>query len=294
MPNLENLFLTSNLINNIDKIKHLNKLKRLFLENNQIEEIIPIISLIKLSSLGLSSNAIKDLSPLTNLNLYSLELNNNQITEIGFIKNMSNLRYLFLSQNQIENIDEDTFNNFKYLLDLDLSLNNITKIKLNKTEKIFKLNLSHNLLENIDFLFEVNLNLLKYLSLNNNKIRNISRELFTTFNGLTTLDISYNVFNLTPVKINKRNKFSSSLVNIKIDENQLNLLIDFIRDDYFKNIKGNVIFIETFYMNTINDLVSYDCFLVIDFFKKKILFNFKYDYQIEAFFDKCKYFELFS
>ncbi len=126
--------------------------------------------------------------------MYSLDLNSNQINEIGFIKNMSNLRDLFLSQNRIENIEDDSFNNFKHLLDLDLSQNNITKIKLKKFEKIFRLNLSHNLLENIDFLFEINLKQLKYLSLNNIKIRNVSYHLFSSFNSLFKLDISFNEY----------------------------------------------------------------------------------------------------
>jgi Leucine-rich repeat (LRR) protein len=107
---------------------------------------------------------------------------------------MSNLRDLFLSQNRIENIEDDSFNNFKHLLDLDLSQNNITKIKLKKFEKIFRLNLSHNLLENIDFLFEINLKQLKYLSLNNIKIRNVSYHLFSSFNSLFKLDISFNEY----------------------------------------------------------------------------------------------------
>ena len=138
LPNLQNLSLTNNQIQNIDPqtFQNLPNLQEIYLHGNQIQNI--------------------DLQTFQNLpSLQEIGLNNNQIQNIDphTFQNLPNLRYIKLSHNQIQNIDPQTFQNLPNLQNIVLShsqIQNIDPQTFQNLPNLQYINLYHNQIQNID------------------------------------------------------------------------------------------------------------------------------------------------
>ena len=121
------LDLTDNKIKNIDSLSYLADLSSLFLSSNLIENIDGLASLYYLDTLILNNNKIKSLKPFQNLTLVTyLSLYQNMIADLNGLENFFTLYYLYLDNNQIESIE--SLKNLSQLSVLSLSNNNISSI----------------------------------------------------------------------------------------------------------------------------------------------------------------------
>ncbi len=110
-------------------------LQELDLSYNQIESIDKLWNLINLISLQLQNNQIKKISGLDNLKkLFSLNLWHNQIHSADGIENLSSLQELQLQYNQISNVDNIT--KLKSLNILNLESNQISSGDFQSLQKI--------------------------------------------------------------------------------------------------------------------------------------------------------------
>lgn len=129
-PNLIELNLSLNKINDISPLKNLSKLESLTLWGNDIEDISVIESLKKLLHLDLSMNKIIDISPLRNLKfLKSLDLWNNQIKDIFLLSDFQSLDNLVLFDLSENPIKGTTISNFT---DLDAIKGYLNSLKQEK------------------------------------------------------------------------------------------------------------------------------------------------------------------
>lgn len=99
------------------------------------------------------------------------------------------------SGNKIENIAEDTFYNGRYVINLDLSRNQIDFISIvafQAFKNLRRLDLSHNKIWNIPTKSFEGLSALKYLNLGYNDITVLNSDLFSSFPNLIELDLQSN------------------------------------------------------------------------------------------------------
>ncbi|HMK25124.1 MAG TPA: leucine-rich repeat domain-containing protein [Chitinophagaceae bacterium] len=149
LNHIEDLFLDSNQISEIQGLEKLPKLSYLNLSSNQIHEIKGLEKLTKLSNLVLWGNQISEIKGLEKLTTLSdLDLYNNQISEIKGLEKLTELSYVDLSENkigEIQGLEKST-----KLSNLNLSLNQIREIKgLEKLTKLSNLDLSFNQIRSI-------------------------------------------------------------------------------------------------------------------------------------------------
>lgn len=128
-------------------------------------------------------------------NVYILNMNGNHLKELtpAFPKEIS-LRTLQLADNQIMYVQNDTFAKLPYLVDIDLSGNNLTTIDPNAFANnvgLITLELQQNPLEPIDGPFLVCRSLL-YLYLSDCNLWKLSPSFFSQTPSLNTLDLSGN------------------------------------------------------------------------------------------------------
>lgn len=103
---LQELDLSYNKVQSVEKLWNLSNLVSLQLQNNQIKKISWINWLQKLLSLDLSNNQIQSLQWIGNLkSLQELQVANNQISDIDDIIKLENLKILKLDSNQISQDD---------------------------------------------------------------------------------------------------------------------------------------------------------------------------------------------
>lgn len=152
----------------IKKIE-LESIQDAWLTSSNIENLEGIQYMTNLSTLNLSSNNIKSIKQLRNLaNLKSLTLSNNEIKDLEYLpKNLINLD---LSSNGIEDISKM---NVVVDSNLDLSNNKIKDIsKLSLGKYTTELDLADNQIEDISSLSQ--LNSIRFLRLENNQIEDVS------------------------------------------------------------------------------------------------------------------------
>lgn len=64
-------------------------------------------------------------------NVYILNMNGNHLKEVGSFPEDIKVRTLHLADNQLMHVRNDSFSNLQYLVDIDLSGNNITTVDSN-------------------------------------------------------------------------------------------------------------------------------------------------------------------
>ena len=138
---LKELHLNNNNIKDISVLKNniFNQLQKLVLHHNQIEDISPFktCNLYQLQELYLNDNYIINLDGLNTKNnifdsLQKLYLNNNNIVDLNSLNGIAlkNLQKIFLSDNKIKNIKGLLYINCPSLIEIDLSKNVLEDIQI--------------------------------------------------------------------------------------------------------------------------------------------------------------------
>ena len=277
LPFLKFLNLSYNKIKNIEPLSEINsrKLKFLFIQNNQIEDIHVFLNndFPKLEILRLENNKIKENSNSFQ-NLINLYTRSNMILitrekEINEIKRRYNIEYNENMTNvEVEDIDEgDLMLRYLFIIFSHKNKNKIQKLKLsrNKIEEPSILNriqfdfleefdLSSNNIKNLKFLKGMKAKNLKRLYLNNNYIKDLSplyniREYFPL---LECINLGNNNFN--PQEWNY--EYFTSYINTSDEGN-------YVENDF--NYNYNYFSVRCFYCNKICKenrniyLYCYDC-----------------------------------
>ena len=124
LVNLEILYLDCSgmgvILNSIDPLAYLTKLRHLYLCAAGITNIKPLENLTELVLLNLSFNNLTDISPVSKLTkLIRLYVGFNKIENLNGIKNLENLDYLDAMNNQIKDISELQYLQKIHLIGLD-------------------------------------------------------------------------------------------------------------------------------------------------------------------------------
>jgi hypothetical protein len=107
LPYLTVLWAKNNLIDKIENIDNLTKLRWLDFTLNRIAKIEGLNELISLEDLALGGNKIKKIENIDHLKkLESIGLFDNEITKIEGIKGLNNLAWVSLWGNDLTNLDE--------------------------------------------------------------------------------------------------------------------------------------------------------------------------------------------
>jgi internalin A len=121
-------------VTNIEGLEFCSAVTQIDLQWNAITDLTPLTNLTNITSLNMESNQVTDVTALSGLYwLTQLDLNNNQITNVSPLAALTNLQYLGLDDNTIYDISNwfngywvDTNNPFPYLIELELSGNQLT------------------------------------------------------------------------------------------------------------------------------------------------------------------------
>ena len=163
----------------------------------------------KLTDINISANFIRHLQETKSVhkqskcNLKQVNLSNNQISGVpaAFFRNCGkHLSMLTLANNSLSSLDQTLFDGLSSLEKLDLSGNRLTSSQISKRlikdlVKLTEFYLNHNQLTHFqesENLFATVKETLKVLKLNNNKINNLSKQIFKPLKNLIELDLSYN------------------------------------------------------------------------------------------------------
>lgn len=194
----------------------ISSLKRLDLSHNLISNLFnkSLSGLKSLDYLDLSDNLVQHL-PVNMFyeqkdSMQILNLNRNKLDEIPIesFKFLGHLKYLYLGRNQIKVLRNYSFGFMFNLIELYLSENRIESIELNAFSidersyygpgQIEKLDLSFNKLVYLNQSIFTYLTNLRYLIVNNNRLKYIDPVLFQGVNYLISLDLRLNqIDNLT-------------------------------------------------------------------------------------------------
>jgi Leucine-rich repeat (LRR) protein len=244
-------------------IENLLSLDYLKINNAQIFDIksVPTIQLVFNGAkfLDLSSNQIEDIQEFVHekYNLKKLHLSNNKIEKIPnsvFVSN-KNLQLLDLSRNKLATIDSKTFSDLANLKMLNLAYNELVKIPQFNLPNLKILDMGHNQLSTLNqasflhltqlqklkldhnFINDFGLadcpflycNLLKILSLRNNKIKLIENceNAFTNLSQLRVLDLAFNFIE----KLDS-NFYPSQLEKLRLNYNS----IGYLEQSFFLNM----------------------------------------------------------
>lgn len=196
-PNLKEINLSYNRLENLNGLEKLTNLKRVILKNNEVKDLSGIRALINLEELDLDGNNIEEINGfevLSSSNLRVLRLDYNRITEIKGLETLVNLEELYINNNQINEINGLTkLTNLKHLnLGSNPRIGPNNKITtIGGLETLFKLQvliLNQNEIEEISGLKTL-INL-KELDLSGNRIREIKG--LNTLINLQKLDLRKN------------------------------------------------------------------------------------------------------
>lgn len=117
---LQELDLSYNNIDSIEKLGNLSNLISLQLQNNQIKKISDFENMEKLLSLNLWYNQITSLAGLEKLSqLQELQLSHNHISDISAIKSLKNLEILKIESNNISFADKEYLKSMRNIQDLN-------------------------------------------------------------------------------------------------------------------------------------------------------------------------------
>ena len=110
-------------------------------------------------------------------------MNNNQIETIQGLENLKKLISLDLSSNQIKILNLNIFTNF---LTIDLKLNNLTVLYINKNKYLILINNNYEMILELTF---SNLKEIELINLDNNHISNVEQTAFYSLKSLKYLSI---------------------------------------------------------------------------------------------------------
>ena len=266
---LDSLDLTNNFISKFNKeiFFNLTVLTYLDLSVNCITVLQSslFVHLTNLRALYLMDNEMKDIRPnaFSNLgNMRTLNLGKNKLEKlkIYYFDQLNNLELLVLSKNLILFIDSNTFKSLRNLEELDLSFNSVEDLPANCLRNmtnlrilylnanrikvlsndlfsgldVFELNLSNNLLEELQekLFFNLTLSVQNYktnskvLHFSNNKISIISHKFYyfsvSNFKGLTILNLTKN--NISSLNFIRNNTFLRRLKILDLSDNKIEYL----------------------------------------------------------------------
>ncbi|XP_033725607.1 toll-like receptor 7 [Pecten maximus] len=204
---LNTLDLSNNLLLHFDDILLSDMTLTFNLSNNKLMNFPNSFSHANVSTLDLHRNSIVTLSSMSMTFLHSikyLDLSHNQISLIqdGAFEGLTNLEALNLTHNQLVlNLNLDVFRGARKLLDLDLSHNNLTSVDFmfsHSTLDVVKtLRLDHNPIDTVTDMTNKAVNTssptLEKLVLSYCRIRNISKYAFKGLWNLGNIDLSNNL-----------------------------------------------------------------------------------------------------
>ncbi|WP_073110916.1 leucine-rich repeat domain-containing protein [Hymenobacter daecheongensis] len=146
---LVHLSLTRNKVKNIEPLQKLIKLEYLYLGGNLIQDISPLIQLNNITRLAIWDNPIEDITPLQNLiKLEQLYFQNTNSNAPSFLSSFPHIQEIGASDNNITTLEY--FRNFTKLKMAMLDGNSIEDISiLAKINKIRDLDLNNNLIKEI-------------------------------------------------------------------------------------------------------------------------------------------------
>jgi internalin A len=105
LPNLVDLDLSGNDVNDLSGLAQAPQLTRLTLTNNAVRDLSPLAGLAALQELGLSGNEVTDIAPLAGLTqLRFLGLSGNAVTDLGPLASLAALTELDVSDNQVADV----------------------------------------------------------------------------------------------------------------------------------------------------------------------------------------------
>jgi Leucine-rich repeat (LRR) protein len=183
LPNLNEIYFTKNLIDNLDFNEafqfNMTQMKLLNFDNNKI-----------------SSNQNDFFSKFSNLSVLLLSHNYFSSLKSYYFNNLERLEYLNLSNNQILTIEKNTFANLVSLICLNLSNNliyDLSQSLFSNLSRLETLILSQNQLESIENLYFYGLTNLKHLDLTHNKIKLLYNDSFHAIFYLESLFMKSNL-----------------------------------------------------------------------------------------------------
>merc|ERR1719410_2884054 len=197
---LEELSLAYNIIREIPRgtFKDLKDLKILNLYGNQIAQVNmeTFLGVEKsLEYMDLGFNIIDDISKILYPKLRFLNLEKNVIKNISNVFNLlTNLQVLNLAENQVESLEPGVFRSMTNLLHVNLYKNKIGQLQPGVFENAYltKVNMSGNLLTDIDTQSFYDLEILEVVDLSDNQISTISNGAFDRIPHLKTLHLQKN------------------------------------------------------------------------------------------------------
>ncbi|GAB3508629.1 COR domain-containing protein [Spirosoma knui] len=184
LKGLEHLSLKNNSFKEIPTIVFtLENIKSLNFAENQISELNDniFVNLMNVEKVDISYNIIESI-PYKNIDYPKckiLNLQGNQLENFPtVISQVKSLKKLLLSENKISSVEDNAFEGFENLTELDLSFNELTYLpsSLGKLTKLKKLNLSGNRIQLLPKEFE-NLTSLEVLGLDGNPMERVPVEI---------------------------------------------------------------------------------------------------------------------
>ena len=197
LPKLEELFVSSSNIPNLQPLAGLTNLRVIHTGGDLISDLSPLAKLTKLEHIYLPGGDISDLTPLAGLtNLEELYLHGNKISDISPIAGLTNLKRLDLSRIDIL-LDISPLTTLSNLEWLSLRNNNISDISaLARLINLTWMDLARNEISDVSPL--ATLSNLELLSLQDNNVSDISA--LARLINLTWLNVSQNeISDLSPL-----------------------------------------------------------------------------------------------
>ncbi|CAH0724505.1 unnamed protein product, partial [Brenthis ino] len=157
------------------------------------------------------------------LSVYILDLNGNNITSLQPFPRDIKMRRLQIANNRLTRIERDSFKGLDYLIDIDLSGNNISYIDPEAfldSHGLLNVELQDNPLNEVEGPFLMS-STLQYLDIGNCNLSVINTQFFDNITSITTLDLSNN-----PLKSLKGDVFDvlTSLETLRLNDCKLNMI----------------------------------------------------------------------
>ncbi|CAH2256755.1 insulin-like growth factor-binding protein complex acid labile subunit [Pararge aegeria] len=128
------------------------------------------------------------------LSVYILDLNGNNITSLQPFPSDIKMRRLQIANNRLTKVERDAFRGLDYLIDIDLSGNNISYVDpeaLSDSHGLLNVELQDNPLSVVEGPFLIS-GTLQFLDISNCNISFVNQQFFNNITSLKTLDISNN------------------------------------------------------------------------------------------------------
>lgn len=253
LPELRYLNMSHNLIVDIPVglLANIRNLLELDLSGNHLLNLNPG-AFMKISMLYLSHNTLRgsvmnpDAFESSDINFLLFANNNMENAPDGLLRAMTELVYLNLEECSLTVIPKFiTTRNLNTLVHLTLIGNKIKKITdmntFNNLDDLRVLNLTQNLIEEIDENAFAPLKKLEKLDLSKNKLHVITDSQFRNFPELILLDLSRNFITMLPV-----NAFRGTKLNeLNLSDNR----ITYLQDNFCLELKNSGAVLKAFYFN---------------------------------------------